>query len=72
MLNDDNMIMKKNEEIMQMKLKNIRENNILIPKEKDKAGSNVHQQEEDQSQQEMINHIQEEVRKLHYQLIQKD
>ena len=59
---------KQNEEITQMKLKNIRENNILIPKEKDKSQSTVHSLEEDQekSQQEMITHIQEEVRKLHY------
>ena len=50
---------KQNEEITQMKLKNIRENNILIPKEKDKSQSTVHSLEEDQekSQQEMITHI---------------
>ena len=56
--------------MLQKKIDQIYNNNILIPKE---GKDNEAQERDDQNQkQEFMNNIQEEVRKLHYQLQGKD
>ena len=63
-------IHKEANDMLQKKIDQLYNNNILIPKEgKDSEA----QEKDDQNQkQEFMNNIQEEVRKLHYQLQGKD
>lgn len=56
--------------MLQKKIDQIYNHNILIPKE---GKDNEAQERDDKNQkQEFMNNIQEEVRKLHYQLQSKD
>ena len=56
--------------MLEKKLEQLHNNNILIPKE-GKDDEEIERDEENQKQQ-FITNIQEEVRKLHYQLQAKD
>ena len=63
-------IQKEANDMLQKKIDQIYNSNILIPKE---GKDNEAQERDEQNQkQEFMNNIQEEVRKLHYQLQNKD
>jgi hypothetical protein len=51
--------------MLQKKIDFIYENNILINKE-NKSNSNLQEEEQNKEQVNFINHMQEEIRKLHF------
>ena len=71
LLKGENRIVSESKEMLQKKIDHIYENNILINKE-GKSSSNKEEEEQNKEQSTFMNNIQEEVRKLHFQLKQKD
>jgi hypothetical protein len=71
LLKGENRIINETKEMLQKKIDHIYENNILINKE-GKSSSNKEEEEQNKEQSAFMNNIQEEVRKLHFQLKQKD
>ena len=70
LVRDQMKIQKEANDMLQKKIDQIYNHNILIPKE---GKDNEAQERDDKNQkQEFMNNIQEEVRKLHYQLQSKD
>lgn len=70
LVKDQMKIQKEASDMLQKKIDQIYKHNILIPKE---GKDNEAQERDDQNQKnEFMNNIQEEVRKLHYQLQNKD
>lgn len=75
LLKDEQELMKKGTDMMQRKIDNIYENNILIPKESNgnpNSRTNVEEGNEHREQSAFMNNMQEEVRRLHYKLESKD
>jgi hypothetical protein len=75
LLKDEQELMKKGTDMMQRKIDNIYENNILIPKESNgnpNSRTNVEEGNEHREQSAFMNNMQEEVRRLHYKLEGKD
>lgn len=71
LLKGTNRIMTEQKDMLQKKIDHIYENNILINKE-GKSTSNKEEEEQNKEQSAFMNNVQEEVRKLHFQLKQKD
>ena len=71
LLKGENRIINESKDMLQKKIDHIYENNILINKE-GKSSSNKEEEEQSKEQSTFMNNIQEEVRKLHFQLKQKD
>lgn len=71
LLKGENRIINETKEMLQKKIDHIYENNILINKE-GKSSSNKEEEEQNKEQSAFMNNVQEEVRKLHFQLKQKD
>ena len=67
LLKGENRIVSESKEMLQKKIDHIYENNILINKE-GKSTSNKEEEEQNKEQSTFMNNIQEEVRKLHFQL----
>ena len=67
LLKGENRIVSESKEMLQKKIDHIYENNILINKE-GKSSSNKEEEEQNKEQSTFMNNIQEEVRKLHFQL----
>ena len=71
LLKGENRIINETKEMLQKKIDHIYENNILINKE-GKSSSNKEEELQNKEQSAFMNNVQEEVRKLHFQLKQKD
>mmetsp|Transcript_28516 Transcript_28516/g.27488 ORF Transcript_28516/g.27488 Transcript_28516/m.27488 type:complete len:172 (+) Transcript_28516:1102-1617(+) len=73
-LNEENSNVKESYEKLLSKLTYIQENNILIPKDGAKRGGNMKGDDQQKmvGDEDYLSNLQEEVRKLHYQLKQKD
>ena len=69
-LNEENSNVKESYEKLLSKLTYIQENNILIPKDGAKRGGNMKGDEQQKmvGDEDYLSNLQEEVRKLHYQL----
>lgn len=74
LMQDENKILKEGQVVFQRKFEDIYENHILIAKHDGMNSANTNQHEEDDQKQEfkIMNNMQDEVRKLHFQLSQKD
>lgn len=69
LLRDENNILKESQENMQRKFDDIYENNILIAKQGESKSHYIHEEEKEQKQElKAMTNIQEEIRKLHFQL----
>lgn len=71
LLKDENKILFEGKEFLQSKLDHIYEHNILIQKDGDKP-MNQDLEEKNKQQHTYMNNVQEEIRKLHFQLKRKD
>ena len=67
LLKGENRIINESKDMLKKKIDHILENNILINKE-GKSSSNKEEEEQNKEQNAFMNNIQEEVRKLHFQL----
>lgn len=72
LLKDENKILKESQENMNKRLEDIYENHILIAKYDHQRNTNLQEEEEQKAEYKAMNNIQDEVRKLHIQLQQKD